>query len=851
MNNQFSQDVQELLQLSREEAGRLKCRTILPEHLLLAMLRRGHGAAVSILNRLHADTSVLKQDIEEGMQRAGYTNQSGYADEEIAISAMATRIMRLSLLEARFLRSQLTDTEHVLLAILKAGGTLAAESLNRQRVDYPSVYHLISAQTEPLDGMDYTDEDDEEDDDMPRAGHNSRSDADARKSVHVKDSDGNQGDTPALDRFGVDLTLYAKEGKLDPVVGREREIDRVAQILGRRKKNNPILVGEAGVGKTAIVEGLALRIAEERVPAILLNKRIVMLDMSLVVAGTKFRGQFEERVCAILNELKQHDNIIVFIDEVHTLIGAGGTAGSMDAANMLKPALARGEMQCIGATTLNEYKKSIEKDSALERRFQKVLVEPSTAEETLDILHNIKQRYEEHHNVIYTEQALEACVKLTQRYISDRCFPDKAIDALDEAGSRMHLCHVEMPAAIVMQQKQIAETDNLRAEAVAAQNYELAASYRDKTKELTAELERMKADWKENRQEERQTVGEEEIAHVVSIMSGVPVQRVAQSEGVRLAGMKQQLQGKVIAQDAAIEKVTRAILRSRLGLKDPNRPIGTFLFLGPTGVGKTYLAQQLAIQMFGSKEALIRIDMSEYMEKFTVSRLIGAAPGYVGYEEGGQLTEKVRRHPYSIILLDEIEKAHPEVFNILLQVLDEGRLTDNNGRTIDFKNTIIILTSNVGTKQLKEFGRGVGFTAQSRNAAADSDYARGVIQKALHKTFSPEFLNRLDEIITFEQLNQSSIRRIVDLEIQGLVQRMEALGYPLSIDEKACDFLASKGYDVQFGARPLKRAIQNHLEDNLSEYILTHALERGTSLKATVNEANDGLTIMEEGKETE
>lgn len=843
MNNHFSQDVQKLLLLSREEAGRLRSRTILPEHLLLAMLRKEHGSVVGILNKLHVDASLLKKDIEEGMQRAGYTDQSVTADEDIAVSDIATRIMRLSLLEARFLKSLEADTEHVLLAILKAGGTLASESLNRQRVNYSSVYRLVSAKTEPFDGLDYTDEEDDEDD-MPQAGRGTQGAAPSKKSPHIKENGDTQSDTPALDRFGVDLTLYAKEGKLDPVVGREREIDRVAQILGRRKKNNPILVGEAGVGKTAIVEGLALRIAEEKVPSILLNKRIVMLDMSLVVAGTKFRGQFEERVCAILNELKQHTNIIVFIDEVHTLIGAGGAAGSMDAANMLKPALARGEMQCIGATTLNEYKQSIEKDSALERRFQKVLVEPSTAEETLDILYNIKQRYEEHHNVVYTDQALEACVKLTQRYISDRCFPDKAIDALDEAGSRMHLCHVEVPDVIVMQQKQIAEADNLRAEAVAAQNYELAASYRDKAKELTVELESMKADWQSNCQEERQTVDEAEIAHVVSIMSGVPVQRVAQSEGMRLAGMKQELQGRVIAQDAAIDKVTKAILRSRLGLKDPNRPIGTFLFLGPTGVGKTYLAQQLAIQMFGSKDALIRIDMSEYMEKFTVSRLIGAAPGYVGYEEGGQLTEKVRRHPYSIILLDEIEKAHPEVFNILLQVLDEGRLTDNNGRTIDFKNTIIILTSNVGTKQLKEFGRGVGFTAQSRNTAADSAYARDVIQKALNKTFSPEFLNRLDEIITFDQLNQSSIRRIVDLEIQRLINRMDGLGYPLTVDEKACDFLASKGYDVQFGARPLKRVIQSHLEDNLSEFILTHSLDRGTPLIATINESNDGLIVV-------
>ena len=648
-------------------------------------------------------------------------------------------------------------------------------------------------------------------------------------------------DTPVLDNFGVDMTRAAEEGKLDPVVGREREIERLAQILSRRKKNNPVLIGEPGVGKSAIVEGLALRIVQKKVSRILFEKRVVMLDMASVVAGTKYRGQFEERIRSIINELQKNPNVILFIDEIHTIVGAGAAAGSMDAANMLKPALARGEIQCIGATTLDEYRKNIEKDGALERRFQKVIVEPTTAEETLQILKNIKEKYEDHHNVSYTDEALEACVKLSARYITDRNFPDKAIDALDEAGSRVHLTNINVPKEIEEQEKLIEEARGLKAEAVKSQNFELAASYRDREKELSVRLEEMKVEWEARLKDDRQTVGEEEIANVISMMSGVPVQRMAQAEGLKLAGMKEELQAKVIAQDAAIEKLTKAILRSRVGLKDPNHPIGTFMFLGPTGVGKTHLAKQLAKYMFGSADALIRIDMSEYMEKYTVSRMIGAAPGYVGYEEGGQLTEKVRRKPYSIVLLDEIEKAHPDVFNILLQVLDEGRLTDNYGRTIDFKNTVIIMTSNIGTRQLKEFGRGVGFTAQNRTDG--NEHSRSVIQKALNKTFAPEFLNRLDEIITFDQLSLEAITKIVDIELKGLYERVEAIGYKLVVEDDAKTFLASKGYDVQFGARPLKRAIQNHLEDGLSELIVAAELQPGDTVNVSVDKEKDELSI--------
>ncbi len=589
------------------------------------------------------------------------------------------------------------------------------------------------------------------------------------------------------------------------------------------------------------MEGLALRIVQKKVSRILFEKRVVMLDMASVVAGTKYRGQFEERLRSIINELQKNPDIILFIDEIHTIVGAGAAAGSMDAANMLKPALARGEIQCIGATTLDEYRKNIEKDGALERRFQKVVVEPTTAEETLQILKNIKDKYEDHHNVTYTEEALEACVKLSGRYITDRNFPDKAIDAMDEAGSRMHLTNISVPKEVEEQEELIEKARNLKAEAVKSQNFELAASYRDREKELSVRLDEMKAEWEARLKDDRQMVGEEEIANVISMMSGVPVQRMAQAEGLKLANMKEELQSKVIAQDEAIEKLTKAILRSRVGLKDPNRPIGTFMFLGPTGVGKTHLAKQLAKYMFGSTDALIRIDMSEYMEKYTVSRMIGAAPGYVGYEEGGQLTEKVRRKPYSIVLLDEIEKAHSDVFNILLQVLDEGRLTDNYGRTVDFKNTVIIMTSNIGTRQLKEFGRGVGFTTQSR--MSDNEHSRSVIQKALNKTFAPEFLNRLDEIITFDQLSLEAITKIVDIELKSLYERIEAIGYKLMVDEDAKKFLASKGYDVQFGARPLKRAIQSYLEDGLSELIVSAGLQPGDTVNVSVDAEKDALSI--------
>ena len=640
------------------------------------------------------------------------------------------------------------------------------------------------------------------------------------------------------------MTRAAEEGKLDPVVGRVKEIERLAQILSRRKKNNPILIGEPGVGKSAIVEGLALRIVEKKVSRILFDKRVIALDMTAVVAGTKYRGQFEERIRSILNELKKNPNIILFIDEIHTIVGAGSAAGSMDAANMLKPALARGEIQCIGATTLDEYRQNIEKDGALERRFQKVIVEPTTAEETLQILKNIKDKYEDHHNVNYTDAALEACVKLTDQYITDRNFPDKAIDALDEAGSRVHLTNITAPKEIEEQEKLIDEMKSLKNEAVRLQNFELAASYRDKEKEYTNQLDTLKEEWEKSLKENRETVDDEQIAEVVSMMSGVPVQRMAQAEGMKLLGMKDDLLSKVIGQDKAIATLVKAIQRSRVGLKDPNKPIGTFMFLGPTGVGKTHLAKELAKLMFGSADALIRIDMSEYMEKFTVSRLVGAPPGYVGYEEGGQLTEKVRRKPYSIVLLDEIEKAHPDVFNILLQVMDEGRLTDSYGRTVDFKNTIVIMTSNIGTRQLKEFGKGIGFAAQVRTD--DKEYSRSVITKALNKSFAPEFINRLDEIITFDQLDLNALTRIIDIELKGLYSRVEHIGYKLVIDEDAKKFVATKGYDVQFGARPLKRAIQNNLEDGISELILGSEMAAGDTIKVSYDKEKDIIVMTVE-----
>ena len=837
MNNQFSQRVSDIITYSKEEANRLRNRYIGPEHLLLGMLRDGGGKAIEILLKLDIDLKRVKSRLEGFLKDA--EDDTLLPDAEVPLSPMTAKILKMCMLEARLLKSATADTEHVLLAILKDGDNLAATVLEEHRVDYQAVFEQLSMKsTNPNAGMGFTEDDEEDEEDM-NMSRSSRTGGAGSASAAQAASRKPSNDTPVLDNFGVDMTRAAEEGKLDPVVG--REIERLAQILSRRKKNNPVLIGEPGVGKSAIVEGLALRIVQKKVSRILFEKRVVMLDMASVVAGTKYRGQFEERIRSIINELQKNPNVILFIDEIHTIVGAGAAAGSMDAANMLKPALARGEIQCIGATTLDEYRKNIEKDGALERRFQKVIVEPTTAEETLQILKNIKEKYEDHHNVSYTDEALEACVKLSARYITDRNFPDKAIDALDEAGSRVHLTNINVPKEIEEQEKLIEEARSLKAEAVKSQNFELAASYRDREKELSVRLEEMKVEWEARLKDDRQTVGEEEIANVISMMSGVPVQRMAQAEGLKLAGMKEELQAKVIAQDAAIEKLTKAILRSRVGLKDPNHPIGTFMFLGPTGVGKTHLAKQLAKYMFGSADALIRIDMSEYMEKYTVSRMIGAAPGYVGYEEGGQLTEKVRRKPYSIVLLDEIEKAHPDVFNILLQVLDEGRLTDNYGRTIDFKNTVIIMTSNIGTRQLKEFGRGVGFAAQNRTD--DNEHSRSVIQKALNKTFAPEFLNRLDEIITFDQLSLEAITKIVDIELKGLYERVEAIGYKLVVEDDAKTFLASKGYDVQFGARPLKRAIQNHLEDGLSELIVAEELQPGDTVNVSVDKEKDELSI--------
>lgn len=840
MNNQFSQRVSDIIAYSKEEANRLRNKYIGPEHILLGMLRDGEGKAIEILTRLDIDLKRIKKRLEGFLKDA--EDDTLLPDADIPLSPLGARILKMSILEARLLKSMTADTEHVLLAILKDGDNLAATVLEENKVYYQAVFELLSMKsTNPNAGMGLPEEEDEEEEEGMSISRASQSAGKPSSSATQAASRKSTNDTPVLENFGIDMTRVAEEGKLDPVVGREHEIERLAQILSRRKKNNPVLIGEPGVGKSAIVEGLALRIVQKKVSRILFDKRVVMLDMASVVAGTKYRGQFEERLRSIINELQKNPNVILFIDEIHTIVGAGAAAGSMDAANMLKPALARGEIQCIGATTLDEYRKSIEKDGALERRFQKVVVNPTTAEETLRILKNIKDKYEDHHNVIYTDKALEACVKLLGRYITDRNFPDKAIDVMDEAGSRVHLTNISVPKEVEEQEMLIEKARNLKAEAVKSQNFELAASYRDREKELSVRLYEMKTEWETRLKDDRQIVGEEEIANVISMMSGVPVQRMAQAEGLRLAGMKEELQSKVIAQDEAIKKLTKAILRSRVGLKDPNRPIGTFMFLGPTGVGKTHLAKQLAQYMFGSADALIRIDMSEYMEKYTVSRMIGAAPGYVGYEEGGQLTEKVRRRPYSIVLLDEIEKAHPDVFNILLQVLDEGRLTDNYGRTIDFRNTVIIMTSNIGTRQLKEFGRGVGFAAQNRTN--DSEHSRSVIQKALNKTFAPEFLNRLDEIITFDQLSLEAITKIVDIELKGLCKRVEAIGYKLAVDEDAKKFLASKGYDVQFGARPLKRAIQSYLEDGLSELIVSAGLQSGDTVNVSADMEKGELSI--------
>ena len=792
MNNQFSQRVSDIIVYSKEEANRLRSRYIGPEHLLLGMLRDGEGKAIEILSKLNTNLAAIKQQIEA--QLKAEADDMLLPDTEVPLSNDAAKILKMCILEARGMKSNIADTEHVLLAILREKNNMAASVLESNNVNYVKVLEQATLQPDINSGMGFTEDDDDEEE-MSSSRSGGRGNAEEHQQQAQTASKKPSNDTPVLDNFGTDMTKAAEEGRLDPVVGREREIERLAQILSRRKKNNPILIGEPGVGKSAIVEGLALRIIQKKVSRILFDKRVVALDMTAVVAGTKYRGQFEERIRSILNELQRNPNVILFIDEIHTIVGAGSAAGSMDAANMLKPALARGEIQCIGATTLDEYRKNIEKDGALERRFQKVMVEPTTAGETLQILRNIKAKYEDHHNVYYPDEALEACVKLTDRYITDRNFPDKAIDALDEAGSRVHLTNINVPKEIEEQEKLIEEAKSKKNEAVKSQNFELAASFRDKEKELSSQLDEMKKEWEANLKENRQTVDAEEIANVISMMSGIPVQRMAQAEGIKLAGMKEDLQSKVIAQDTAIEKLVKAILRSRVGLKDPNKPIGTFMFLGPTGVGKTHLAKELAKYMFGSSDALIRIDMSEYQEKFSVTRLIGAPPGYVGYDEGGQLTEAVRRKPYSVVLFDEIEKAHPDVFNTLLQVLDDGRLTDNKGRVVNFKNTIIIMTSNASREMLK-------------------------------KTFRPEFLNRIDDIITFQPLTKDQIAKVVELQMNRVKKMLEPQGFDLRWTPAAIGYLAEVGYDPEFGARPVKRAIQDYVLNDLSKKILSEEVSR-------------------------
>lgn len=843
MSNEFTQQVSDIVVYGKEEANRLQNDHIEPEHLLLGILRDGECKASEILKSFYLDLKGIKNELETQLREKSILENYS---QDISFSEEASKILTLSKLEARLMNDEKVDTPHILLAIMRDNQNNAYKILEKNDVTYEKIIDRLKQEEAPFDGLDFND--DEEEEGIGRRGNADKNNDGFGSSANRQTTQTEQkqadGGTPYLDNYGIDLTKAAEGGKLDPVVGREKEIERIAQILSRRKKNNPILIGEPGVGKSAIAEGLALRIVEKRVSRALFGKRIISLDMTAVVAGTKYRGQFEERIRAILTEVKKHPDVILFIDEIHTIVGAGSAAGSMDAANMLKPALARGEIQCIGATTLDEYRKNIEKDGALERRFQKVLVEPTSPEETLQILRNIKDKYEEHHNVTYTDEALEACVRLTDRYVTDRYFPDKAIDAMDEAGSRIHLTHISVPQEIEEQERLIEEVQQHKNEAIRLQNFELAASFRDRENQYTEQLERLKNEWKEKLKDNRETVDAPQIEEVVSMISGVPVQRMAQAEGVRLKGMKQALLSKVIGQDKAVETLVRSIQRSRVGLKDPNKPIGTFLFLGPTGVGKTHLAKELAKNMFGTTDAIIRIDMSEYMEKFTVSRLIGAPPGYVGYEEGGQLTEKVRRHPYSIVLLDEIEKAHSDVFNMLLQVMDEGRLTDSLGRTVDFKNTIIIMTSNIGTRQLKEFGKGIGFTAQT--GENEKEHANSVIRKALNKSFAPEFINRLDEIVTFDQLDIASLEKIIDIELAGLYKRIEGCGYHLLLDQEAKRFVAEKGYDVQFGARPLKRSIQNHLEDGLAELIINEEPQTGDTLHVYMNAQGDGVEMKVE-----
>ena len=840
MNNKFSKRVKDIMAYSREEAGRLQNNYIGPEHLMLGILRDGDGLAIQVLQDFDVNLKSLKEQIDSQIREVQEPDEGS---NELVVTKSTEKILKMSILEARLTKSTPTDSEHLLLALLKDKKTLINSIMKSFNVDYSSTLLYVKSIINNRKEADLDEQTEEptldahftEDDDNMKEGPSSQ--RPLRGSPTAKST----SDTPVLDNFGTDITKAASENRLDPVVGRDIEIERLSQILSRRKKNNPVLIGEPGVGKSAIVEGLALRIIQKKVSRILFDKRVIALDMASIVAGTKYRGQFEERIKAILNELSKNPNIILFIDEIHTIVGAGGSSGSLDAANMLKPALARGEIQCVGATTLDEYKKNIEKDGALERRFQKVIVDPTTSEETLQILQNIKDRYEEHHNVRYTDEALEACVSLTERYVSDRNFPDKAIDALDEAGSRVHISNITIPKIIETMEQELEEVEQLKNDAVKEQKYELAASYRDKQRQLLVALEAEEERWQKEIKEKPEIVDDQKVAEVVAMISGVPVQRIAQAEGQRLLQMKDVLRSQVIGQDEAVEKIVKAIQRNRVGLKDPNKPIGTFMFLGPTGVGKTHLAKKLAKFLFDSTDNLIRIDMSEYMEKFTVSRLVGAPPGYVGYEEGGQLTEKVRHKPYSVVLLDEIEKAHPDVFNLLLQVLDEGHVTDSLGRRIDFKNTILIMTSNIGTRQLKDFGRGVGFSTTSD--LSDKEHARSVIKKALSKAFAPEFLNRVDDLVMFDQLSRESIHKIIDLELEGFYKRVEEIGFTIEISDEAKEFIATKGYDVQYGARPLKRAIQKYLEDEMAEMIILTSVSEGDVIKVDFDKENKKIVM--------
>ena len=838
MDSQFSQRVKDILGYSKEEAIRLGNSHISPEHLFLGILRDGESAAVEILMNQGIDLKVLKGSLEKSIK---VESPVPVADHEVIPLLRSTeRILKLVYLEAKALKSSTIDTEHLLLAILKDENALVTRFLSELDVDYQSVRKMVETES-PSAKADYPRDEDDESQSFGSPGKGQPSSPSSSKS---------SSDTPVLDNFGIDLTKAAEEGRLDPVVGREREIERLAQILSRRKKNNPVLIGEPGVGKSAIAEGLALRIIKKNVSRVLFNKRVVALDLASIVAGTKYRGQFEERMKAILNELSKNDNIILFIDEIHTIVGAGGATGSLDAANMLKPALARGEIQCIGATTLDEYRQHIEKDGALERRFQKVIVEPTSIEETIHILHNIKERYEEHHNVLYTDDAIDACVKLTNRYISDRHLPDKAIDALDESGSRVHISNIVVPEKILLLEKQLEDTKKEKMMAVKNQNFEKAASFRDREKDLLDMIDQEKKKWEKELSVNRETVDAEKVAEVVAMMTGVPVQRIAQTEGTRLLNMADELRGSIIGQDEAISKVVKSIQRNRAGLKDPNKPIGTFIFLGPTGVGKTQLAKVLAKFLFDTTDNLVRIDMSEYMEKFSVSRLVGAPPGYVGYEEGGQLTEKVRRKPYSVVLMDEIEKAHPDVFHIMLQVLDEGQLTDSLGRRVDFRNTIVILTSNIGTRQINEFGHGMGFDTSAKQSSRD-EQTKSILQKALQKTFAPEFLNRIDDVIMFNSLGKEQINKIIDLELKGLYDRVKSLGYQLKIATAARDFIAERGFDANYGARPLKRAIQKYLEDPMAEVLIKANLKEGDTISVGFNSAKSEIKIKIQKKKIE